>query len=167
MRGATSIRSNLCSLRGNFNPRSSCEERRWRRASSRYLGYFNPRSSCEERPKVMVKNAVVKAFQSTLLMRGATSRPMAVAWVELISIHAPHARSDRMGEDYANHHHISIHAPHARSDATRHLLASRILRFQSTLLMRGATCPRHASQCRYSDFNPRSSCEERPEPFSR
>ena len=109
----------------------------------------------------------IARFQSTLLMRGATSRPMAVAWVELISIHAPHARSDRMGEDYANHHHISIHAPHARSDATRHLLASRILRFQSTLLMRGATCPRHASQCRYSDFNPRSSCEERPEPFSR
>mgnify|MGYP003370240816 CR=1 FL=1 len=34
----------------DFNPRSSCEERRHRHISAGLLPYFNPRSSCEERP---------------------------------------------------------------------------------------------------------------------
>ena len=76
---------------------------------------------------------------------------------------------------------ISIHAPHARSDiilpspAVAMPFQSTLLmrgatvaseepytadRFQSTLLMRGATA-RHVSAGRPSNFNPRSSCEER------
>ena len=37
-------------------------------------------------------------------------------YARLISIHAPHARSDKVALDYAIWPMISIHAPHARSD---------------------------------------------------
>ena len=79
----------------DFNPRSSCEERRrtltlhlsfsgfqstllmrgaTRKPLPRLLStlYFNPRSSCEERPEVTRLNLENCVFQSTLLMRGAT-----------------------------------------------------------------------------------------------
>ena len=59
----------------------------------------------------------VERFQSTLLMRGATF--LAVNLIEpiLISIHAPHARSDILARIHrALCNIISIHAPHARSD---------------------------------------------------
>ena len=100
---------------------------------------FNPRSSCEER----------------------------------------HARLD--GREVG--HDISIHAPHARSDVVSDRDSARKCLFQSTLLMRGATneiiqalqtgafqstllmrgATRHHCMCYRpsSDFNPRSSCEER------
>ena len=60
------------------------------------FAYFNPRSSCEERRAVRMVN--------------------------------------RVGDFL-----ISIHAPHARSDLERVADRYRIHRFQSTLLMRGAT----------------------------
>ena len=55
---------------------------------------FNPRSSCEERQTLYqyVKQGVL--FQSTLLMRGATSSASHAITRASISIHAPHARSD-------------------------------------------------------------------------
>ena len=88
--------------------------------SSSMLGtiraYFNPRSSCEERHGADKEMRAGIVFQSTLLMRGATQC----------------RRQCRDG------HLISIHAPHARSDG-RH----------------------HGGGQRGSDFNPRSSCEER------
>ena len=58
----------------------------------------------------------------------------------IISIHAPHARSDAVRCVHEASLHISIHAPHARSD----------------------TCI-YAGNWLTVDFNPRSSCEERPE----
>ena len=81
---------------------------------------------------------------------------------------------------------ISIHAPHARSDSTSRSeitaasafqstllmrgatpcfygLKSNRRRFQSTLLMRGATRMRRCQMARRCYFNPRSSCEERLE----
>ena len=79
-------------------------------------------------------------FQSTLLMRGAT-RQIFVSPVfgQIISIHAPHARSDLTARPLADHLVIiSIHAPHARSDLM-------LLRVWLTS----------------GNFNPRSSCEER------
>ena len=58
----------------------------------------------------------------------------------MISIHAPHARSDRYQNTGCYRRLcISIHAPHARSDynlGERPLIRTI---FQSTLLMRGAT----------------------------
>ena len=100
-----------------FNPRSSCEERlahllagegrppisihapharsdqlRWSWGVS--ASNFNPRSSCEERLEYGRLQMVTSLFQSTLLMRGATrSRVNTYKW-PIISIHAPHARSD-------------------------------------------------------------------------
>ena len=102
------------------------------------------------------------SFQSTLLMRGATNGAIALIYQPYISIHAPHARSDTYTSRTTSASKISIHAPHARSDGCsghpHHTLQSisihapharsdpaflysrRIrFRFQSTLLMRGAT----------------------------
>ena len=78
--------------------------------------HFNPRSSCEERPSGITARPSTRAFQSTLLMRGATS----YQW-------------GRCGSST----------------------------FQSTLLMRGATRSSHRLLTISTDFNPRSSCEER------
>ena len=86
-------------------------------------------------------DALEKIFQSTLLMRGATFSSPADIGGWFISIHAPHARSDSAGHGGAHWQHISIHAPHARSDVILSL-ASRSSRYY---------------------FNPRSSCEERPD----
>ena len=83
-------------------------------------------------------------FQSTLLMRGATQRGCSSRAGEAISIHAPHARSDAELMRLAGDTPISIHAPHARSD------------------FRQCSAPR----CQ-ENFNPRSSCEERLEPGKR
>ncbi len=99
-------------------------------------------------------------FQSTLLMRGATSSARLSRYCPHISIHAPHARSDPFPAVLVPSPEISIHAPHARSDSTTDSrFTSRIISihapharsdrvnpyglewwgFQSTLLMRGAT----------------------------
>ena len=121
--------------------------------------YFNPRSSCEER----------------LARRNFKG-------LSPISIHAPHARSDRHAALLRDHRGISIHAPHARSDPF-FMRGLPFFKFQSTLLMRGATqqqaklvsigcisihAPHARSDIRHRieaertvDFNPRSSCEER------
>ena len=80
-------------------------------------------------------------FQSTLLMRGATVRARPIEpQKRAISIHAPHARSDVRAIFCARPAEISIHAPHARSDR-----------------------PRRPRQHADENFNPRSSCEERPQ----
>ena len=75
-------------------------------------------------------------------MRGATSCiRMELTAPIVISIHAPHARSDyHIAGLIKRAYIISIHAPHARSD---YIWAAAMLctfSFQSTLLMRGATC---------------------------
>ena len=130
-------------------------------SSHRQTPDFNPRSSCEERRKRHGERRKRKQFQSTLLMRGATTELLKAGMSVEISIHAPHARSDsrirsrattagnfnprssceeRPGRHcvWTSADDISIHAPHARSDDTCQLAVS--------------------SLC---DFNPRSSCEER------
>ena len=56
--------------------------------------YFNPRSSCEERHTVGMPWDDTIGFQSTLLMRGATYKKVIDGCIFVISIHAPHARSD-------------------------------------------------------------------------
>ncbi len=56
---------------------------------------------------------------------------------------------------------ISIHAPHTRSDGGRLIHAFDAVLFQSTLLIRGATRPTIYKFVHGKDFNPRSSYEER------
>ena len=123
--------------------------------------YFNPRSPCGERLSDYWVQGAMSRFQSTLPMRGATGVATMLAVIEFISIHAPHAGSDRIkkqkrhaGGDFnprspcgerrnAPVHarffrHISIHAPHAGSD------------FGMPTTVPTTT-----------DFNPRSPCGER------
>ena len=213
----------------NFNPRSSCEERRHLAAIRLELIVFQSTLLMRGATATLLVAALALAkFQSTLLMRGATLRQHLRRQENHISIHAPHARSDRCGGDcidmqrlisiHAPHARsdlaamqschpdwISIHAPHARSDVKGQgyhqlveyfnprssceerplsgIVACFVVTFQSTLLMRGATAPYCTSNqacqisihapharsdqrglmmsCRPSDFNPRSSCEER------
>ena len=95
MRGATRDKEIDTHERYYFNPRSSCEERRTHPRCRSLCSYFNPRSSCEERPY--------------------------------------------LAHDGHGSFLISIHAPHARSDLAAQLSTRKYLLFQSTLLMRGAT----------------------------
>ena len=168
----------------HFNPRSSCEERPLRVfgviATTKFqstllmrgatamaipsifrCSYFNPRSSCEERLIIARVDKTDKQFQSTLLMRGATKilfRGMddSIFQSTLLMRGATRAAEPPLGLLY-----ISIHAPHARSDSQEKNINLYYMVFQSTLLMRGATPLLWLSR-RDGNFNPRSSCEERP-----
>ena len=174
----------------DFNPRSSCEERHPAPCTQTSAPHFNPRSSCEERriyqpPTFTSKNK----FQSTLLMRGATSRSVlthrACAKFQstlLMRGATCHLRLFRRRADFnprssceerlrhAHHVHqarrISIHAPHARSDHKQLTTSTGMTIFQSTLLMRGAT--RHSRQCSSPHYpisihapHARSDCEKK------
>ena len=100
---------------------------------------FNPRSSCEER--------LVEAA----MMRDAS----------MISIHAPHARSDacQPGKDYSQ---VGFQSTLLMRGATIFDDAEPLIaKFQSTLLMRGATRYPAILADGLCHFNPRSSCEER------
>ena len=123
---------------------------------------FNPRSPCGER--LVAENVYFgdSKFQSTLPMRGATTRHSSLDNPPYISIHAPHAGSDDGYYGHADgfhgfqstlpmrgatakypchprHQNISIHAPHAGSDLAYVDPLRRGESFQSTLPMRGAT----------------------------
>ena len=113
------------------------------------LGYFDtlisihaPHARSDRRSRWLTTSQ--SAFQSTLLMRGATYALTVRAPGEQISIHAPHARSDAAARDRNAVLHISIHAPHARSD----MMSTRSARTSS-------------------NFNPRSSCEERQKEWAK
>ena len=106
--------------RDNFNPRSSYEERQVFTCKIRRVIHFNPRSSYEERRHILDNGAERPCgFQSTLLIRGATT--------------------DILGR--LTYGRISIHAPHTRSDWGSRIAFASLTEFQSTLLIRGATRP--------------------------
>ena len=121
--------------------------------------YFNPRSSCEERRYRRQKYSLQSSFQSTLLMRGATKYPhegslLLIFQSTLLMRGATHVWLSTALSDNFN--------PRSSCEERRKYLLYKmaLAQFQSTLLMRGAT---HIVQSvsRYTDFNPRSSCEER------
>ena len=111
-----------------FNPRSPCGERRYNPQIMPASRNFNPRSPCGERHMALIHQTRQCIFQSTLPMRGATDMGLPSNQYLQISIHAPHAGSDRRqnstsriykrGEDSPVYGlaEISIHAPHAGSD---------------------------------------------------
>ena len=170
--------------------------------------YFNPRSSCEERPgdlfpfpgQVISIHApharsddadtlkIIRAyvfqstllmrgatsacprcfshfslFQSTLLMRGATAGPCEDCWGTSISIHAPHARSDTArGNRAAAPFYFN---PRSSCEERHHHHPCKIrcscnFNPRSSCEERLFPSRTTASVSRY--FNPRSSCEERP-----
>ena len=158
---------------GNFNPRSSCEERRIRvvivitalrisihapHARSDRLceprqtrdSDFNPRSSCEERHLGDISDGCYTRISiHAPHARSDFLRNFPLYRLLVISIHAPHARSDVVKNDLDGYFVISIHAPHARSDDDVDAIGADVIEFQSTLLMRGATrkASRHFSVC--------------------
>ena len=147
---------------GDFNPRSSCEERRCIIIYVNAIQHFNPRSSCEERLIPARSSLCSSIFQSTLLMRGATSFTICIHTNDIyISIHAPHARSDKQWSGHV----ITLfqfQSTLLMRGATRIDDSSRTTpEFQSTLLMRGATIYSSIGLRVHAYFNPRSSCEER------
>ena len=161
MRGATSCGDRTTRATTGFNPRPSCEGRRARKSAFHSRGRFNPRPSCEGRPDGMHTHSSFSQFQSTPLMRGATTssaRPCRAAPVSIhaphargdlsahpaalpldVSIHAPHARGDWLVFAARDVPVVSIHAPHARGDGSCETKLIALLKFQSTPLMRGAT----------------------------
>ena len=117
MRGATTMARAGTKPTCNFNPRSSCEERRRRRRGARHLTLIS----------IHAPHA-----------RSDVEYGLIGKWYA-ISIHAPHARSDVPLRSMIFTSRISIHAPHARSDFLSVGWEGLMIKFQSTLLMRGAT----------------------------
>ena len=100
-------------------------------------------------------------FQSTLLMRGATDGLREVESRVLISIHAPHARSDIMRAGFSRMRSIFQSTLLMRGATALDKIQFYLDQFQSTLLMRGATGSAACHGVKLEYFNPRSSCEER------
>ena len=142
MRGATGAPQGDARAADNFNPRSSCEERPGERVHHKVplaISIHAPHArsdGCRKRggryvsfqSTLLMRGATrltttamqTQTFQSTLLMRGATSARVDEVRDFIISIHAPHARSDVdnpiLDKPILD---ISIHAPHARIDNVR------------------------------------------------
>ena len=189
-----------------FNPRSSCEERLLTasrisatvgfqstllmRGATRYLCWYIVRDNISiHAPHARSDDDAIDdgyrpcKFQSTLLMRGATLDNLALAVRDRISIHAPHARSDMM--IIFKYQRVRDFNPRSsceerrdgslKLDFKQKFQSTLLMRgatidwlflykgeiFQSTLLMRGATTLATKLHRVYSHFNPRSSCEER------
>ena len=130
----------------------------------------------------------VRAFQSTLPMRGATGFQLPRGDARVISIHAPHAGSDTSASSSAIP--WSYFNPRSPCGERQGFFkdAAKMMKFQSTLSMRGATSQSghigpgapisiHAPHAgsdppnadwRHdgTDFNPRSPCGERPSVIS-
>ena len=102
-----------------------------------YQTGFNTCSSCEEQLWYMKCAICNSRFQYMLLLRGATQ---SIA-------------------DFRLHQVVSIHAPLARSNLGASVFGFEIDLFQYMLLLRGATWSR-LRECTTKSFNTCSSCEE-------
>ena len=146
----------------DFNPRTPCEVRRLRcllllwcflisihaphaRCDllvwmlRQYRNNFNPRTPCEVRLTKISQMIFHQTFQSTHPMRGATGRGWWFHWREYISIHAPHARCDLVGQKNS----FAIFDFNPRTPCEVRLKINHyfllLSLFQSTHPMRGAT----------------------------
>ena len=133
----------------------------------RHGRYFNPRSSCEERlpcDRHRYTQAAISIHAPHARSDGVVG--LIGGFVD-ISIHAPHARSDGQAWELdSEDEEISIHAPHARSDLDFHSHAQKTaISIHAPHARSDMISASHGS--REENFNPRSSCEERQQPFSR
>ncbi len=166
IRGATAD-NDSAGKRQNFNPRSPYGERRWLDSldgDEQAISIHAPHTGSDAEQEVTAAYANAISIHAP---HTGSDLPLNVA-VELyhaISIHAPHTGSDHSnkcrhkwswnfnprspygerryeGVDAGNKS-ISIHAPHTGSDRTRNKKISILVKFQSTLPIRGATyaCP--------------------------
>ncbi len=115
-RGATLCPLQTLFQQHDFNPRSPRGERPGTGTSETIIRNFNPRSPRGERLWSAEAEYTLTLFQSTLPTRGATFLEPDFPITKTISIHAPHAGSDRYVGNLARYISISIHAPHAGSD---------------------------------------------------
>ena len=114
--------------------------------------HFNPRSPCGERPTSIPSLLQPFQFQSTLPMRGATHEGKERHPSMIISIHAPHAGSDvyieRAGAGNAD---FNPRSPCGERLSLKSA-TEQLLKFQSTLPMRGATRIREHRQNGFIGF---------------
>ncbi len=160
MRGETNTWSRLISSK-NFNPLSSCEERRKRsrQESGRGISIHSPHARRDEANSKQNGSESI-SIHSPHARRDFRRCKQVSAW-ESISIHSPHARRDfRRCKQVSAWESISIHSPHARRD------------FISTRKSVNPTISIHSPHARRDSesrsdtdlrkyFNPLSSCEER------
>ena len=78
----------------DFYPRSPCGERPDNHAQSPRQPNFYPRSPCGERLDKVSNQCKIDEFLSTLSLRRATRKGLAMRWNTCISIHALLAESD-------------------------------------------------------------------------
>ena len=162
LRGATSFLITLFRGFQCFNPRTSCEVRPdtscvmadhhlvsihapLARCDSTSISTvlpprsFNPRTSCEVRPRMALLLIPDAMFQSTHLLRGATSSHTWFSSVDPFqSTHLLRGATD-CRYPIRIQFHVSIHAPLARCDR-----------------------PARTGRRETAGFNPRTSCEVRP-----
>ena len=162
LRGATVTMSTAPSASDYFNPRSPYGERQpalstlfspyqfqstlpLRGATFRPASFhirrqnFNPRSPYGERlHRPMMPNGD-KEFQSTLPLRGATKIAIPISKPRKISIHAPLTGSDRcITDSVCTHRYFNPRSPYGERRSRQWIFAF-VVRFQSTLPLRGAT----------------------------
>ena len=123
-----------------FNPRPSCEGRLIPKTIANQIIKFQSTPLMRGATRVTSPPAGTDGFQSTPLMRGATDGRLVEPHALVVSIHAPHARGDLALLDRRGARAVSIHAPHARGDVPKGDRETFDSKFQSTPLMRGATC---------------------------
>ena len=102
-------------------------------------------------------------FQSTPLMRGATDSLAGMSSRITVSIHAPHARGDLLSFSLLSNPFRFNPRPSCEGRLPRYGTCVQPSGFQSTPLMRGATCPPSRERTADASFNPRPSCEGRPD----
>ena len=118
-----------------------------------------PRAGSDLTTHFFVK--LLREFQSTLPVRGATRPTWRTCAGRLISIHAPRAGSDDAnGGEVMRRINFNPRSPCGERPVLAKA-ASFVGTFQSTLPVRGATRHSFASLAYHLDFNPRSPCGER------
>ena len=130
------------------------------------MPHFNPRSPCGER-QLRTAFQIQKFYISIHAPRAGSDGNLRLHCPLhcQISIHAPRAGSDpSLLLVQGGLTHISIHAPRAGSDCPDPFCLLRVVLFQSTLPVRGATADSLGAAHGDSYFNPRSPCGERPAP---
>ena len=122
-----------------FNPRPSCEGRHVARSQKKGERRFNPRPSCEGRRLTRQQPLRKSLFQSTPLLRGATGFDDGYYRVILFQS-TPLLRGATHGSSLSKRYpKVSIHAPLARGDFEEIERLQDDDLFQSTPLLRGAT----------------------------
>ena len=124
----------------DFNPRSPCGERLFRRIRARPVCVFQSTLPLRGATSLSTSLLFFLVFQSTLPLRGATIHHHLRAAIRQISIHAPLAGSDpSMALSPTRNRNFNPRSPCGERRARTHA-SSDGSEFQSTLPLRGATC---------------------------